>query len=246
VRAVHGGGPTVQPAVQPAVRWRPAGSGVALFSEPRRSGQSAILLIIGLLVLVLSLAAGGLVVAIGAAGAVASGPSGALVAAALGTAVGSGMAVLGGRPLWTSSTLAHGELFMARMPLRLGDSAVVQFSQRRRSGAEIAKITATLVLRERVRYSTGRNGHWTDRRDAWSVELEVARPDDPISAGGRLRGAWFVRVPTDKPASFVSEHNALEWLVVISATTVRGRDLDTEFQLPVLPEIVSDGWRELR
>lgn len=208
-----------------------------LLSNPRaRSGLHITWLLVGIIVLLGSVTFGVVATAMSSVG---WGPPIGLILAGVGSAVtGVGFLYAGGRGLYRANQLSTGELVVPRLPLRLGEPLEVHFSQRRSSRANVAEITAVLEQREWVRYSMGQNAHGTDQHVVWSQELELARPDDPIGDDSRLRGSWRGHIPADQNPSFQAVDNALQWVVRVTAETSKGRNVETEFVVPVLPEVI--------
>ncbi|MDO5498069.1 MAG: hypothetical protein Q4F67_00120 [Propionibacteriaceae bacterium] len=227
-------------SVLPRVTWHPTPHGSALVSAPQFDPRpSVVMLGVGIVFIVLSVLA--LVVGI-AATATLGLVEGLWQLGASGTAglvLGGSLTFAGSRRLWLNSTLRDGELLVPRLPLRLGETVLIRYSQRRSTRANVADITATLVLRERARTATGKGSYLTDTHTVWTAELETARPDDPIGDSARLRGTWRMRVPDDQEPSFAGISNHVEWVVIVRAETTRGRDIETEFLVPVVPEILT-------
>ncbi|MDO5682416.1 MAG: hypothetical protein Q4G46_06275 [Propionibacteriaceae bacterium] len=208
-----------------------------LLSNPRaRSGLHITWLLAGMIILFGSVTFAVVGTAMGAVAG--STPAWAIVAGVASLGTGIGFLYAGGRGIYRASQLSTGELVVPRLPLRLGEPLEVHFSQRRSSRANVAEITAVLELQEWVRYSMGQNAHATDTHLVWSQELEAARPDDPIGDDSRLRGSWRGRIPADQRPSFQVVNNALQWVVRVTAETTKGRNVETAFVVPVLPEVI--------
>lgn len=151
---------------------------------------------------------------------------------------GIAMLISAGAWVYRRTTLQDAHLDLPRLPLRLGEAAVVRFSQRRAGRAPIRSLSARLICQEWVRSRQGSTTR-TDTHEIWSQPLP-AEPSDPVGRGIQLRGTWHLRIPPGLPPSFTLPDNAVQWLVTVQAEVTGRPDIINTFTLPVLPEVVSD------
>lgn len=163
----------------------------------------------------------------------------------VGTVVGgiflvAGLIMLGrgGVELYHRSTLGDAQVDIPNLPLRLGESGLVHFTQRRTHRAEVRAVTAELECREWVRYRQGTDTR-TDTHQLWSAVLP-AQPNDPIGDSAELAGAWTLTIPHDLPPSFDGRDNEIQWILTIRVDVARRPDVVLKFTLPVAPEVLRD------
>lgn len=219
-------------SVLPVVEVRPTAAGVEIVRETRERGnrfRSALVVgIIGVLAPLMNLLWGGLT------------SSTWTVSFWFGLfgLVGLGSLGMAGWHGYQYKALEDAHLEFPHLPLRLGDTFVIRYSQRRNHRAEVRGITATLVCHEWVRF---RRGTDTEIRTQvlWTTQLPQG-PDDPIGDQPMIRGTWRVTIPAQLPPSFSAPDNAIQWILTIRADIAGRPDAKNQYTLPVAPVVVRD------
>lgn len=150
--------------------------------------------------------------------------------------VGLGSLGLAGWHGYQLKALGDAHLELPRLPLRLGESVTIRYSQRRNHSAEVRAVTATLVCREWVRFTRGTDTE-TRTHDLWKTELPSG-PSDPIGDLPMIRGTWQLAIPAELPPSFTASDNAVQWVLSIRADIVGRPDAANQYTLPVGPVVV--------
>lgn len=135
-------------------------------------------------------------------------------------------------------SLQDANLYLPRLPLRLGEAATVRFSQRRTGRAPIRSLSARLICQEWVRSRQGTTPR-THTHEVWSQPLP-ANPSDLVRRGTVLKGAWHLHIPPGLPPSCTLPDNAVQWLLTVQAEVGGRPDIVNTFVLPVMPEVISD------
>lgn len=152
--------------------------------------------------------------------------------------VGLGALGVAGWNGYQLKALGDAHLELPRLPLRLGESVTIRYSQRRNHSAEIRAVTATLLCREWIEFTRGTDTE-TRTHDLWRTELPSG-PSDPIGDRPMIRGTWQMTLPAELPPSFTAPDNAIQWILSIRADIAGRPDAKNEYTLPVAPVVVRD------
>ncbi|WP_425307345.1 hypothetical protein AADG42_00835 [Ammonicoccus fulvus] len=150
--------------------------------------------------------------------------------------VGLGSLGVAGWNGYQLKALGDAHLELPQLPLRLGETVTIRYSQRRNHSAEVRAVTATLLCREWVRFTRGTDTE-TRTHDLWQTELPSG-PSDPIGDLPMIRGMWQLTLPAELPPSFTAPDNAVQWILTIRADIAGRPDAKNEYTLPVAPVVV--------
>lgn len=218
-------------SVLPQLDVRPTASGVEVVRDTRaRAGTfrtSLIIGIIGICIPLISILWGGLAASTWALPGFWFGIFGLAGVASLGVAGWNG---------YQLKALGDAHLELPRLPLRLGETVAIRYSQRRNHSADVRAVTATLLCREWVRFTRGTDTE-TRTHDLWRTELPSG-PSDPIGDLPMIRGTWELAIPAELPPSFTAHDNAVQWILTIRADIAGRPDAKHEYTLPVAPVVV--------
>ena len=138
-----------------------------------------------------------------------------------------------GRQYFRKRRLRQATLLVRPWPLRLGQRATVRFEKQLRRKASVESLRARFTCIEEATLSQGRYQEvLTETRHEAPLDTTDARIEP-----GHIQDAWEIDVPVTGLPSFTAKSNRILWRVQ-TVTRTEGIDVNADFELLVLPEIV--------
>ena len=138
-----------------------------------------------------------------------------------------------GRQYFRKRRLRQATLLVRPWPLRLGQRATVRFEKQLRRKASVQSLRARFTCVEEATASSGRD------QEVLTARLHEAALDTAAASiePGHVEDAWEIEIPPTGLPSFTAKSNRILWRVQ-TVTRTEGIDVNADFELLVLPEIV--------
>jgi len=136
------------------------------------------------------------------------------------------------RRLLVTTKVGPTTLEISGHPLQPGESYEVLMTQTGR--LKYQSLTVSLVCEEVACFSQGTNTR-TERRRVHESRV-YSRESFVVQAGVPFEDIFMVRIPSDAMHSFESEHNELQWKLIVDGVVAGGPNYNRDYPIVVYPQ----------
>lgn len=150
--------------------------------------------------------------------------------------IGVGLVLFGGLSYYTRLRVGKPEITISEQMLRVGEPFTVNIFHSFKTGVQVENIRLELIFRETATYQQG-----TDTRTVTHNHIiaEFEEPGGHYQAGHLFQQSYELQIPRNSMHTLKVRRNKLEWFVRFSMKVPRLPDFSEEYELEVVPVMMS-------
>ena len=139
------------------------------------------------------------------------------------------------RPTIARAKISPPEVSVSTEEPKVGEEFSVTCQQRFKGAADVKGITLSLVFRETAVHGSGRS---TKVLTDDEIIHEFKHPGRRYDVGEVFQDRRTLRIPEGAMHTFIARYNKLQWFVKVRVEMAGWPDLEENYEIRVLPEIV--------